>query len=235
MPNIVSQTQVDSPTFSSPFEEYVENEAKILDDSLTVPEVSLNLAEDRSSFAEMPVDKGSSPRSYPLWTGHAKKDTKKLYVAETPEWVLSKPSDWIASSAKKKRKIGGKGCAQIGVADDPASILLAKKLRHEYLMELHDFFKKGRKDASTVLVTKTKNKSSTHGLAPRGLSIPAQGNAYVVGGSNAAKEPLIESTLERHNRFEEEEETARKKKEKKEVRNLKKDGKVCTLAPYMYS
>jgi hypothetical protein len=119
------------------------------------------------------------------------------------------------------------------VAEDPASLLLIKKLRHEDLMDLHDHFKKSRNNASTVGLAK--KKTTTHGLAPWGMSIPEQGNAYEIGGDNEVKEPLMESTLERHNRFTEEQEEAKKKKEKKEVKKLKKDGKVRTLTPYMYS
>ena len=57
----------------------------------------------------------------------------------------------------------------------------------------------------------------------------------MIGGDNEVKQPLMESTFERHNRFKEEQDEAKKKKEKKEVKKLKKDGKVRTLAPYMYS
>jgi uncharacterized membrane protein (DUF106 family) len=67
------------------------------------------------------------------------------------------------------------------------------------------------------------------------MSIPEKGKAYVIGGGIVVTEPLMESTLERHNRFKEEEERAKKKKEEKEVNQLKKDGKVTTLAPYMFS
>jgi hypothetical protein len=38
-----------------------------------------------------------------------------------------------------------------------------------------------------------------------------------------------------YNCFKHEEEGGKKKKDNKEVKKLKKEGKVCTLAPYTYS
>ena len=102
-------------------------------------------------------------------------------------------------------------------------------------MELHDYFKK-KYNVPTTIGVSTKIEITTHGLAPHGMSIPDKGNAYVIGGDNApVKEPLMESNLEEYNQFKQEEEAAKKKDEKKEVKKLKKDGKVHTLAPYMFS
>ncbi len=229
MPSIVSQTQFDSPTFSSPLLDYDENEVK-------VSNVSLTVAEDLSCVQEslVVVDNASNSPSHSFLKSCAKTDASKLYAAAPPDWVLSKPSDWTVSSVKKRRKTAGKRRATSDVADDPASLRLAHKIRHDDLMELHDHFKKNRKDSTTGGGV-SKNKIATHGLAPRGMSIPEKGKAYVIGGGIVVTEPLMESTLERHNRFKEEEERAKKKKEKKEVNQLKKDGKVTTLAPYMFS
>ena len=226
MASIVSQTQLDSPV-SSPLEDSGENHLKVSDVNLTV-------SEDRSRIEETLADNASFSRTHPLRTTCAKGVAKNLYAAQTPGWLISKPSDWTVASAKKRRKVVGKGKARMNVADDPASVLLIKKLRHDDLMELHDHFKTKTKDVATVVLSKIK--ITTHGLAPLGMSIPAEGNAYVTGGGiNTDKEPLMESNLERYNRFKEEEEVTKKKKEKKEVKKLKNDGKVRTLAPYMYS
>jgi hypothetical protein len=67
------------------------------------------------------------------------------------------------------------------------------------------------------------------------MSIPEQGNPYVISSADTVKEPLVESNLEMYNRFQGEEDGVKKKKQKKEVKKLKKDGKARTLAPYMFS
>ena len=239
MPTIVSQTQLDSPVIGSP-ELYADNLMEVTDVCPTVPEDRSGI-EDTSSntvctsgIEETLVNHASIPRSYPLWSSSiARKDAQNLY-ARASDLVISKPSDWIVSSEKKKRKVVDKGCARKDVAD-PATILLVKKLRHDDLMELHNYFKKKQKVATTLGVS-TKIRITTHGLAPPGMTIPDEGNAYVIGGDNATvKEALKESNLEMYNRFEQEDEAAKKKAEKKEVKKLKKEGKVHTLAPYMYS
>jgi hypothetical protein len=75
-----------------------------------------------------------------------------------------------------------------------------------------------------------KKNITSHSLAPSGMPIPEQGNAYVIGSAVTVKEPLVESNLEMYHRFQEEKDGTKKKKQKKEVKKLKKDGKVCTLA-----
>ena len=131
--------------------------------------MSLSVSGDVPCIKETVVDNMSIARTYPLWaSSSANKDRNNNCVAEPPDWVLSKPSDWTVSSLKKSRKSVSKRCAAMDAADDPASLLLIKKLRHEDLMDLHDHFKKSHKIASTaVLATK---KTPTHGLAPRGMS-----------------------------------------------------------------
>jgi hypothetical protein len=68
------------------------------------------------------------------------------------------------------------------------------------------------------------------------MSIPQKGKAYVVRVDNMLiKEPVKESNQEMYNHLKHEEEGDKKKKDKKEVKKLKKEGRVSTLAPYMYS
>jgi hypothetical protein len=86
----------------------------------------------------------------------------------------------------------------------------------------------------------TKQQSATtesigiHGLAPTGMQIPSKGNSFRVGGRRSAKEPLRESNHEKYNRIKAEQEEKRIKKDKRTVKKLKKEGKLCTLAPFMY-
>jgi hypothetical protein len=94
--------------------------------------------------------------------------------------------------------------------------------------------KKTQKVAKPVRLAKKKI-TTHHGLAPFGMSIPELGNAYVTGSAAAVKEPLVKSNLEMYNRFQVKEDGAKKKKQKKEVKKLKKDSKIRTLAPYMFS
>jgi hypothetical protein len=81
----------------------------------------------------------------------------------------------------------------------------------------------------------TKKKRTSHGLAPRGMKIPKKGEAYLVGGGSVVKEVVKESNLEKFNRIGEEQREKKKRKDMKLVKKLKKDGKVSTLAPYMYT
>jgi hypothetical protein len=78
-------------------------------------------------------------------------------------------------------------------------------------------------------------KKACHGLAPKGMSIPKKGGAYLVGGIGGKPEVLKESNLEKYNRIGAELEDKRNKKDKKVVKKLKKDGKITTLASFMYS
>ena len=75
----------------------------------------------------------------------------------------------------------------------------------------------------------------THGLAPRGMKIPAKGDAYIIGINARQKQPLKESNLEKFIRIKEEKEIKKRKNDKKVVKKLKKEGKVSTLLPFMYS
>jgi hypothetical protein len=76
-----------------------------------------------------------------------------------------------------------------------------------------------------------KQQKTMLGLAPRGMSIPRKGMAYVVRVDNMVKEPTVkESNEEMYNCVKHEEEEDKKKKDKKEGKKLKKEGKVCTLA-----
>ena len=103
---------------------------------MKVSDVSPTIPEDRPGIEETLVNTASISGieetlvnnvyivpSYPLWTSCARKDAKKLSAAQPSNLVISKPSNWIVSSGKKRRKIIDKRCAKTDVAD-PASILL---------------------------------------------------------------------------------------------------------------
>ena len=77
-------------------------------------------------------------------------------------------------------------------------------------------------------------KRAGHGLAPNGMNVPKKGEAYLVGRIKGVKETLKESNLEKYRRIGEERDERKRKEDKKTVKRLKKEGKVCTLAPYMY-
>jgi len=240
MPTIVTQTQLDSPV-SCDSEEHDGKYLKVRDDSHTV-------TEDLTIIKDSVVDKASIPRTFPLWTSFIKKRSEMSFAAECALAVpnskrssVNLASDSTASSLKKRRSIFVEPRAPT-VSVDPADLRLAQKIHHDELMQLHEHFKKKQKDAKPEVSAKdvkpvvlVKNQISTHGLAPMGMSIPEKGEAYVIRVNDTVKEPLVESHLEMYNRFKEEEEGAKKKKEKKEVKKLKKDGKVRTLAPYMFS
>jgi hypothetical protein len=80
----------------------------------------------------------------------------------------------------------------------------------------------------------TREKPGIHGLAPTGMLVPRTGNAFRVGGGGSAKQPLKESNQERYLRIREEQEEKKKKTDKRAVKKLKKQGKVGTLAGFMY-
>jgi hypothetical protein len=61
-----------------------------------------------------------------------------------------------------------------------------------------------------------REKRATHGLAPKGMTIPQKGEAFMVGGpSNATLVPVKESNMEIYNRIREEQEEKKKKKDKR--------------------
>jgi hypothetical protein len=80
-----------------------------------------------------------------------------------------------------------------------------------------------------------------HGLAPKGMSIPKKGYAFCVGGGSGIcgtpdlKKPLKESNQEKYNRIKAEQEDKKNKKDKRAVKKLKREGKLGTLAPFMFS
>jgi hypothetical protein len=84
-------------------------------------------------------------------------------------------------------------------------------------------------------VVSTKSKKGIHGLAPVGMKIPVKGKAFRVGGGVSTKQPLKESNQEKYNRIKAEKEAKSHKKNKRAVKKLKKEGKVGTLASFMYS
>jgi hypothetical protein len=114
-----------------------------------------------------------------------------LLFQNSKQSSVSHLSDWTISSAKKRRKTIDKRCAPMDVADPASLVLLAKRLHHQELMELHDHFKKKQKDAKHVV--SAKNTTTTHGLAPWGMSIPEKGNAYVIGVITLLKSHYVQS------------------------------------------
>ena len=80
-----------------------------------------------------------------------------------------------------------------------------------------------------------RDKAGAHGLAPLGMIIPTRGNAFRFGGGSSVKEPLKESNLEMYNRIQAEKEVKAGRKNRTAVKKLKKEGKVSTLASFMYS
>ncbi len=82
-------------------------------------------------------------------------------------------------------------------------------------------------------------KKGTHGLAPSGMSIPPTGCAYRfgggIGGVASSKQPLKESNQEKYTRIKAEQDHKSYKKNKRAVKKLKREGKVSTLASFMYS
>jgi hypothetical protein len=79
-----------------------------------------------------------------------------------------------------------------------------------------------------------KKKSQTNGLAPFRMGVPLEGKACMVRGGHTKKVPLKESNQEMYNRIQKEKELKGKKKDKRIIKKLKKDGKVGTLAPFMF-
>jgi hypothetical protein len=108
------------------------------------------------------------------------------------------------------------------------------RLRVERASEQDDLFKDFMERENSQTLAK-REKRATHGLAPKGMVVPRKGEAFMIGGSGSAKVPLKESNLEIHNRIKEEQEEKKKKKDKSVAKKQKKEGKVRTLAPYMYS
>jgi hypothetical protein len=98
-------------------------------------------------------------------------------------------------------------------------------------VELQDPVRIGQ-EKITAHVTKKKR---SHGLAPKGMCIPVRGDAFRVGGARTPKQPLKESSQEKYNRIKSEQEKKRLKKNQRDVKRLKKEGKVGTLAPFMFS
>jgi hypothetical protein len=257
MPSIVSQTQPDSPRTTALYHsEYNPTDIPV-DDVVVGPVVQPPLV--ALVAAEQNCEDKSSPAlwSFLSWKPSVKKvKAKPVQVASHFRNVKGSSSGKVSashastSSFKKRGKIVNSPSVCPAVSD-PASLLLAKKLHHEYLMELHDRFKKPavgtvadcfKKPAvGTVagggmqLSPLAKPQKTMHGLAPHGMSIPEKGKAFVMRVDNTVKEPVKESNSEMFNRFELEEESGKKKEDKKEVKKLKREGKVRTLAPYMYS
>jgi hypothetical protein len=227
MPSIISGTEVDSPVIDVAVC-HDDKYPKVCDDGCT-------LLADPSSGAvkERIVTEVFVPPFYPLWTRVAAKQAKKSPAANSETISASQLRDCTLSASRKRGStIFDVPCGLSNVVD-PANLLLAKKIHHDELMELHERLKKSQDVAKPARCAK--KIITRHGLAPFGMSIPELGNAYVTAGAGAVKEPLVESNLELYNRFQVEEVEAKKKKGKKEVKKLKKDGKVRTLAPFMFS
>jgi hypothetical protein len=85
----------------------------------------------------------------------------------------------------------------------------------------------------TLLTTDRKAKKGTHGLSPKGMSLPHAG-AYRVGRA-MPKQPLKESNQEKFNRIKLEREKKNIRKNQISIKKLKREGKVSTLASFMYS
>jgi hypothetical protein len=270
MPSIVSQTQLDSPRITAPsHSEY--NQSDIPADNPVVLEDMPLLPDPLVAVEQICDDKPSpAPWSFLSWKTSIKKPMSKpvpvaSFFRNAKGSSVGKVSGCCTTASLKKRvKIVDTPCDCAGIPD-PASTILAKRLHHQYLMELHDRFKKNRMvgtvasfdnppamlgDKSAMLDGESpplaamldgespplaKQQKMMHGLAPRGMSIPKKGMAYVMRVDHTVKEPVKESNQEMYNRFKHEEEGDKKKKDKKEVKKLKEEGKVCTLAPYMYS
>jgi hypothetical protein len=113
---------------------------------------------------------------------------------------------------------------------------LFKKKRVEYALitkgNKETAVKGTEEDVSVAAATKRKN--GTHGLSPWGMSVPAVGGAFRVGRTSV-KQPLKESNQEKFNRIKTEREVKASRKTQKTVKKLKKEGKVSTLASFMYS
>lgn len=94
--------------------------------------------------------------------------------------------------------------------------------------------KQEQKDLAASIASRHGSKG-THGLAPSGMTIPRIGNAFRVGGVASSKKPLKESNQEKYKRIKAEQEDKVYKKNKRAVKKLKREGKVSTLALFMYS
>jgi hypothetical protein len=81
---------------------------------------------------------------------------------------------------------------------------------------------------------KVYKKRQTHGLAPFRICIPQKGKAYVIGTSSTGKVPLKESNQEIYNRIQQVKTRKAEKEDKRNLKLLKKRGKVCTLASFMF-
>jgi hypothetical protein len=95
------------------------------------------------------------------------------------------------------------------------------------------------KRCGDLVASSTDCKKGTHGLAPSGMSIPPTGCAYRfgggIGGVASSKQPLKESNQEKYTRIKAEQDHKSYKKNKRAVKKLKREGKVSTLASFMYS
>jgi hypothetical protein len=89
--------------------------------------------------------------------------------------------------------------------------------------------------AAAAKVVSKHTKKGSHGLAPRGMTVPVKGKAFVVGGLGIGHQPLRESNQEKYNRIKEEREAKKSRKDKRATTKLKKEGKLRTLAPFMLS
>ena len=94
--------------------------------------------------------------------------------------------------------------------------------------------KKANDSKSICSSPRASNSVSKHGLAPTGMAIPLQKNAFRVGGCDIEKCPLKETSQEKYHRIKAEREVRQKKKNIRAANKLKKSGKVATLAPFMF-
>jgi hypothetical protein len=281
MPSIVSQTQVDSPPRNTAACISDHIPAEDLVDTTVTPLVQ-SIHHDSVVAVEKMADEPppSSPWAFLSWKTSGKKPKAKpvqvaSYVRNAKGSSGGKASFSRTSASMKKRCKIVDTPSESAAVSDPASIVLAKQLHHQYLMELHESLKKNRMVASVASVhdpsslmsvhpvlsdaasiahfddpspllfdtvvsnaneeKRTHGLARMHGLAPAGMPIPEKGMAYIVRADNVAKEPVKESNQEMYNRFKHEEVEDQKKKDQKAVKKLKKDGKVRTLAPFMYS
>jgi hypothetical protein len=216
MPSIVSQTQSDSPVRII-LQHHSDDDRMIPDDNLIGiknPSSSIvhsvnELTIPADNLTQLDVLEGIeySPSSVPTsavlpfltWKTTAK-NPKSLNVSRPSRYYKrSSQNKSSSSSSKKVRKFISANAGSVD--NDPASALLAKRLHHEELMQLHAHFKK--KSIPDKLLPLSKQTYLTHGLAPFGKTIPKEGQAYVVGSDCCAKQPLQESNLEMFNQFKE--------------------------------
>jgi hypothetical protein len=124
--------------------------------------------------------------------------------------------------------VPAKKSGEEGVNQSMVSEALPKQLSQKgHRVEKEDFDKKKP-------MTNKNKKVGNHGLAPKGMSIPVKGKSFRVGGIGSSKTPVKESSHEKCVRIKSELEEKKKKKDKATVKKLKKEGKVGTLASFMY-